>query len=165
MFRKRATNYRAVLRKMICKDKASYGSSPSGRRQRGSYKLYIISTTVILCINWIDWFWFPIFRSNWDVRDDHQLCVLSPGTIKSMIEQSQSRLNFISAQSWYKVPRTYELVNPTFKTSLWRADCKSWLRGWLNNKGANFKIREQFWCKLLISLGSASPYSKVHEQD
>ena len=27
-FRKRATNYRALLRKMTCKDKASYGSSP-----------------------------------------------------------------------------------------------------------------------------------------
>ena len=28
IFRKRATNYRALLRKMTCKDKASYGSSP-----------------------------------------------------------------------------------------------------------------------------------------
>jgi len=27
-FRKRATNYRARLRKMTCEDKASYGSSP-----------------------------------------------------------------------------------------------------------------------------------------
>ena len=29
IFRKRATKYRAHLRKMTCKDKASYGSSPS----------------------------------------------------------------------------------------------------------------------------------------
>jgi len=28
IFRKRASNYRALLRKMTCKDKASYGSSP-----------------------------------------------------------------------------------------------------------------------------------------
>jgi len=28
IFRKRATNYRALLRKMSCEDKASYGSSP-----------------------------------------------------------------------------------------------------------------------------------------
>jgi len=28
IFRKRATNYRALLRKMTCKDKASYVSSP-----------------------------------------------------------------------------------------------------------------------------------------
>ena len=28
IFRKRATNYRALLRKIMCKDKASYGSSP-----------------------------------------------------------------------------------------------------------------------------------------
>ena len=33
-----------------------------------------------------------------------------------------------------------------------------WLPGWLNNKGANLGIREQFWYKLLISLGSSSPY-------
>ena len=31
MFRKRASNYRALLRKMTCKDKASYGSSPPCR--------------------------------------------------------------------------------------------------------------------------------------
>ena len=29
IFGKRAINYRALLRKMTCKDKASYGSSPS----------------------------------------------------------------------------------------------------------------------------------------
>ena len=29
IFRKRATNYRALLRKMTCKDEALYGSSPS----------------------------------------------------------------------------------------------------------------------------------------
>jgi len=72
----------------------------------------------------IHWFWVPIFRTNCDVRDDHKLSVFSPGTVKSMIERSQSRLKFISAQSWYKV-RTCELVNPTFKISLL---CTPWLR-------------------------------------
>jgi len=33
IFRKRATNYRALLRKMTCKDKASYGSSPPCRQR------------------------------------------------------------------------------------------------------------------------------------
>ena len=33
IFRKRATNYKALLRKMTFKDKASYGSSPHGREK------------------------------------------------------------------------------------------------------------------------------------
>ena len=46
----------------------------------------------------IDWFWDLIFRTNWDVRDVDKLSVGN-------------------AQSWYKV-RTYDLVNPNFKISL-----------------------------------------------
>ena len=34
IFRKRATNHRALLREMACKDKASYGSSPPCNRDR-----------------------------------------------------------------------------------------------------------------------------------
>jgi len=65
----------------------------------------------------IDWFRFPIFRTNWDVRDDHTLFVFSPGTAKSMTERSQSRLTFTREQFWYRL-LPYELVNLTFKISL-----------------------------------------------
>jgi len=34
IFRKRVTNYRALVRKLTCKDKASYGSSPPCRTNR-----------------------------------------------------------------------------------------------------------------------------------
>jgi len=68
----------------------------------------------------IDWFWFPIFRTNWDVRDDHKIFVFSPGTVKSMTERSQSMLKFIREQFWRKL-LPYELVNPTIKIILYKA--------------------------------------------
>jgi len=64
-----------------------------------------------------DWFWFPIFRPNWYVRDVHKQFVLSPGTVKSMTKRSHSRLKFIWQQFWYKL-LPYEFVNPTIKMSL-----------------------------------------------
>jgi len=39
LFRKRATNHRALLRKMTYKDKASYGSSPPCNEWRGANAL------------------------------------------------------------------------------------------------------------------------------
>jgi len=33
----------------------------------------------------IDWFWFPIFCTNWDIGDDHKLFVFSPaGTVNDL---------------------------------------------------------------------------------
>ena len=46
-FRKRATNYRALLQKMTCEDKASYGSSPF------SSKLTLCSTFMTFCSTFI----------------------------------------------------------------------------------------------------------------
>jgi len=40
--RKRATNYRALLRKMTYKDKASHGSSPPCRREREGARVRLI---------------------------------------------------------------------------------------------------------------------------
>jgi len=39
IFRKRATNYRALMRKMTYKDKASYGSSPPCMNINSSYRV------------------------------------------------------------------------------------------------------------------------------
>ena len=58
-----------------------------------------------------------IFRTNWDVRDDHTIFVFSPGTFKPMTKRSHSRLKFTGEQFWYKL-LLYELVNPTIKISL-----------------------------------------------
>jgi len=60
--------------------------------------------TRVVSVRSIDWFWDPIFRTNWDVRD---------------VESFRGfwDLTEVCEQSWYKV-LTYALVNPTFKTSL-----------------------------------------------
>jgi len=70
----------------------------------------------------------PVFHANWDVRDDHKLFVFSPGTVKSIIQRSQSRLKLTSARSWYKV-RTYELVNPTVRISVSKGQATIWMCG------------------------------------
>jgi len=67
----------------------------------------------------INWFWFPIFRTNWDVHDDPKLFAFSPGTVNSITKRSQSRLKFIKEQFWYRL-FPYEFVNPTIKISLYR---------------------------------------------
>jgi len=58
-----------------------------------------------------------MFRTNEDVRDDHEFFVFSPGTFKSMTKRSHSRLKFTREQFWYKL-LPYESVNPTIKISL-----------------------------------------------
>jgi len=44
IFCKRATNYRALLRKMTCKDKASYGSSPPCSSKDALQKMQFLGT-------------------------------------------------------------------------------------------------------------------------
>jgi len=56
------------------------------------------------------------FRTNYYVRDDHNLFVFSPGTFKSMTKRSHSRLKFTREQFWYKLC-SYKEVNPTIKIS------------------------------------------------
>ena len=60
---------------------------------------------------WIDCFWFPIFRTSWDVRhgDDHKLFVFSPGTVKSMTERSRPSRNWNSYMRSYGTD--FSLIN------------------------------------------------------
>jgi len=44
IFRKRTTNYRALLQKMTYKDKASYGSSPPCREKTTALEFIFMST-------------------------------------------------------------------------------------------------------------------------
>ena len=68
----------------------------------------------------IDWFWDPIFHTDWDVRDVDKL---SPGTFKSKTERSQSMLQ-TGEHFWSKLlTQAYHLVDPTFKISLFKSSC------------------------------------------
>ena len=65
----------------------------------------------------IDLFWFPISRTNWDVRDLINF-LYSPGTFESISERSKSRLKIATEQFWYKLLLNfscYKLFDPTSK--------------------------------------------------
>jgi len=62
IFRKRATDFRALLRKMTYKDKASYGSSPL------YHDLYPLNTA------WSPWkSWYDSFHSKFYIPEIHQI--------------------------------------------------------------------------------------------
>ena len=49
IFCKRATNYRALLHKVICKDRASYGSSTPCTEPRGQVSLRVLQCAAVRC--------------------------------------------------------------------------------------------------------------------